>query len=48
MRIAPPHRRDFMIDLQQRWSINRKIGDRQGMSNCFQHALTIAVLLFFL
>ena len=25
----PPHRRDFPIDLQQRWSINRKIGDRQ-------------------
>ena len=24
----PPHRRDFTIDLQQRWSINRKIGDR--------------------
>jgi hypothetical protein len=27
----PPHRRVFMIDLQLRWSINGKIGDRQGM-----------------
>jgi hypothetical protein len=35
MRIAPPHRRDFTIDLQRPWTINREIGDRQGMSNCF-------------
>jgi hypothetical protein len=48
MRIAPPHRRNFTIDLQWPWTINRKIGDRQGMSSCFRHALTIAVLLFFL
>jgi hypothetical protein len=47
MRIAPPHRHNFTIDLQRRWLINCKIGDRQGMSNCFRHALTIAVLLFF-
>jgi hypothetical protein len=47
MRIAPPHCRDFRIDLQRPWTINRRIGDRQGMSNCFRHALTIAVLLFF-
>ena len=47
MRIAPPHRRDFMIDLQRHWSINRKIGDRHRMLNLFQHAVTIAVLLFF-
>jgi len=48
MRIAPPpHRRDFTIDLQRRWSINRKIGDCHRMLNLFQHAVTIAVLLFF-
>jgi hypothetical protein len=47
MRITPPHHRNFTIDLQRRWSINRKIGDRQGMSNCFRHALTIANLFFF-
>jgi hypothetical protein len=32
MRIAPPHRCDFTIDLQRNWTINCKIGDRQGMS----------------
>jgi hypothetical protein len=47
MRIAPPHRRDFPIDLQRRWSINCKIGDRHRMLNLFQHAVTIAFLMFF-
>jgi len=27
----PPHCHEFTIDLQRRWSINGKIGDRQGM-----------------
>jgi hypothetical protein len=48
MRIAPPHHRDFPIDLQPRWSINRKIGNPYRMLNLFQHAVTIAFLLFFL
>jgi len=48
MRIAPPHRYNYPIDLQRRWWINPKIGDRQGMYNLFLHALTIAFLLFFL
>ncbi len=48
MRIAPPHRRDFPIDLQRPCLINRKIGDRHRMLNLFQHAVTIAFLLFFL
>ena len=37
----PPHRRDFPIDLQQHWSINRKIGDR--MYYLIVRALTVAV-----
>jgi hypothetical protein len=48
MIIAPPHRRDFTIDLQQRWSINRKIGDCQCTYYLIVRALTVAVLLFFL
>jgi hypothetical protein len=48
MRIAPPHCRNFPIDLQRPWSINCKIGDRHRMLNLFQHAVTIAFLLFFL
>ena len=43
-----PHRCDFPIDLQQRWSINRKIGDRQCTYYSIVRALTVAVLLFFL
>jgi hypothetical protein len=35
MRIIPPIVANFTIDLQRRWSINRKIRDRQGMLNCF-------------
>jgi hypothetical protein len=42
----PPHRRDFPIDLQQHWSINRKIGDH--MYYLIVRALTVVVLLFFL
>jgi hypothetical protein len=48
MIIPPPHHRDFPIDLQQRWSINRKIGDRQCTYYSIVRALTVAVLLFFL
>ncbi len=44
----PPHRRYFPIDLQQRWSINRKIGVRQCTYYLIVRALTVAVLLFFL
>jgi len=44
----PPHRRNFPIDLQQRWSINRKIGDRQWTYYSIVRALTVAVLLLFL
>ena len=43
----PPHRRDFPIDLQQRWSINRKIGDRQCTYYLIVRALTIADCCFF-
>jgi hypothetical protein len=48
MRIAPPHRHDFTIDLQRRWSINHNIGDRQFTYYLIVRALTITVLLFFL
>jgi len=44
----PPHRRNFPIDLQQRWSINWKIGDRQCTYYLIVRALTVAILLFFL
>jgi len=44
----PPHHHDFLIDLQQRWSINWKIGDRQCTYYSIVRALTVAVLLFFL
>ena len=44
----PPHRRDFTIDLQRRWSINHNIGDRQFTYYLIVRALTITVLLFFL
>jgi hypothetical protein len=47
MRIAPPHCRDFTIDLQQSWSINRKIGDRQCTYYLIVHALTVADCFFF-
>ena len=47
MRIAPPHRRDFTIDLQRRRSINHKIGNRHRMLNLFQHAVMIAFFCFF-
>jgi hypothetical protein len=46
-RIAPPHRRDFTIDLQQCWSINRKIGDRQCTYYLIVRALTVADCCFF-
>jgi len=46
MRIAPPHRCDFMIDLQQCWSINRKIGDRQCTYYLIVRALTVADCCF--
>ncbi len=44
----PPLRHNFPIDLQQRWSINQKIGDRQCTYYLIVRALTVAVLLFFL
>ena len=47
MIIDPPHRRDFTIDLQQCWSINRKIGDRQCTYYLIVRALTVADCCFF-
>ena len=47
MIIPPPHCRNFPIDLQQRWSINRKIGNRQCTFYLIVRALTVAVFLFF-
>jgi hypothetical protein len=44
MIIAPPH---FMIDLQQRWPINREIGNRQCTYYLIVCALTIADFFFF-
>jgi len=38
---------DFTIDLQRRWSINRKIGDRHRMLNLFQRAVTIVFFVYF-
>ncbi len=43
----PPHHRDFPIDLQQRWSINRKIGYCQCTYYLIVRALTIADCGFF-
>jgi hypothetical protein len=48
MRIPPPHHCDFTIDLQQRWSINRKICDRHATFYLIVRGVTVAILLFFL
>jgi hypothetical protein len=48
MRINPPHRRDFTIDLQKCWLINRKIGDRQCTYYLIVRALTVTDCCFFL
>ena len=42
-----PHRRDFTIDLQQCWSINRKIGDSQCTYYLIVRALAVADYCFF-
>jgi hypothetical protein len=49
MRIAPPppHHCEFIIDLQQCWSINRKIGDRQCTYYLNVRALTVTDRIFF-
>ena len=47
MRFPPPHCRNFTIDLQQRWSINHKIGDRQCTYYLIVRALTVADCCFF-
>ena len=47
MRIAPPHCRNFTIDLQQCWSINRKISNRQCTYYLIVRALTVADCVFF-
>ena len=43
----PPHRRNFTIDLQQCWSINRKIGNHQCTYYLVVRALTVADCCFF-
>ena len=48
MMIPPPHRHNFSIDLQQRWTINWRTGNRQCTYYLIVRALTVAVLLFFL
>ncbi len=48
MRITPPIVAILRIDLQQRWSINRKISNRQSTYYLIVRALAILVLLFFL
>jgi hypothetical protein len=47
MIITLPDSCHFDGDPQPRWVIGLKIGDRQGMLNYFQHALTIAFFCFF-
>jgi hypothetical protein len=47
MRITPSHHHDFTIDLQQCWSINRKIGNRQCTYYLIVHALTVTDCCFF-
>jgi hypothetical protein len=47
MRIPPPHRRDFTIDLQQRWSINCKICDCHATYYLIVCGVTVAILLLF-
>ena len=44
---CPPHRCEFTIDLQQCWSINRKIGNRQCTYYLIVGALTVTDCCFF-